>query len=86
MHAPLSDTDDRIAARLLEGYRAMSPTRKLERVAALNAAVRELALADLRRRYPNDTERARQLRLASRWLDSETMFEAFGWDVAREGR
>jgi hypothetical protein len=79
------DTHPAVEALLIEGYRRMSPSQKLERVRALNHAVQELALADIRRRYPYADEREQALRLASRWLDPELMVRAFGWDVREVG-
>jgi hypothetical protein len=79
------DTDPAVEALLVEGYRRMSPSQKLERVRALNHAVQELALADIRRRHPAADEREQALRLASRWLEPELMVRAFGWDVRKVG-
>jgi hypothetical protein len=56
------DTDPAIKALLIEGYRRMSPSQKLERVRVLTRAVQELALADIRRRHPNADEREQALR------------------------
>jgi hypothetical protein len=78
---PPSDTDAKIEAILVAGYRAMSPAQKLERVRALTFAVQELALLDIRRRHPDATERELSLRLASRWLEPELMSKAFDWDA-----
>ena len=44
--ASTDDTDPAIKALLIEGYRRMSPSQKLERVRALTRAVQELALAN----------------------------------------
>jgi hypothetical protein len=60
------DTHPAMRALLIEGYRAMSPAQKLERVRALNHAVQQPALMDIRRRHPNADEREQALRLASR--------------------
>ena len=79
------DTDPAVAAILVEGYRRMSPSQKLERVRALNHAVQALALADIRRRHPNADEREQALRLASRWIAPELMLRAFAWDVQKVG-
>ena len=43
---PTNDTDPRIEAVLVTGYRAMSASQKLSRVTALTRAVQELALLD----------------------------------------
>jgi hypothetical protein len=83
--APTNDTDPRIEAVLVAGYRAMSASQKVTRVGALTRAVQELALLDIRRRHPDAEQRELALRLASRWIDADLMKRAFGWDVAAAG-
>ena len=78
-------TDPRIEAFLLEGYRKMNASQKFERVGALTRSIQELALLDVRRRYPNAQPREQALRVASRWLDANLMHNAFGWDVEEAG-
>lgn len=85
MRGPTDDTDPRIGAVLIDGYRAMTSTEKLERVAALTRTVRSLALADVRRRHPASSEREQALRVASRWIPPDLMLRAFGWDVDDKG-
>ena len=80
-----NDTDPTIEAILIEGYRAMSVAEKAKRVEELTNAVRELALADVRKHYPNATPHEQALRVASRWIEPELMLRAFGWDVEKEG-
>ena len=80
-----NDTHPAIEALLIEGYRRMSPSQKLERVRAMTQAVQELALLDVRRRHPNADAREQSLRVASRWLDPDLMFNAFGWDPRTMG-
>jgi hypothetical protein len=80
-----NDAHPKIEAMLIEGYRKMSPSQKLERVGALTRAVQELALMDIRRRHPNADSREQALRVASRWIDPELMIRAFGWDVREVG-
>ena len=75
------DTHDAMDAFQLAGYRRMSPSQKLAIVVDLIQTTRQLALADIRRVHPNASERELQLRLASRYLDAETMKRAFDWDV-----
>jgi len=82
---PTNDTHPKIEAFLIEGYRKMSPSQKLERVRALTRAVQELALLDVRRRHPDADEREQALRVASRWIEPELMVRAFGWDVREVG-
>ena len=80
-----ADTDPAVEAMQIEGFRRMSPSQKLERVRALNQAVQELALVDIRRRHPDADEREQALRLASRWIEPELMVRAFAWDVRKVG-
>jgi hypothetical protein len=83
--SPPNDTHAKIEAMLIEGYRKMSASQKLERVRALTRAVQELALVDVRRRHPNADAREQALRIASRWIEPELMVRAFGWDVREVG-
>jgi hypothetical protein len=81
-----ADTDSEAEALQIELYRQMSPRERLERVAAANRAVREMACARLREKYGDDLdEREKFLRLASLRLDRETMIEVYGWDPEEEG-
>jgi hypothetical protein len=80
-----NDTSPEVERILVEGYRKMSPAQKLARVEALTRAVQELALLDVRRRYPNADEREQALRVASRWIEPELMRRALGWDAREAG-
>lgn len=82
---PTNDTNPKIEAFLIEGYRRMSPSQKLERVRSLTRAVQEFALMDVRRRHPDANEREQALRVASRWLEPDLMVRAFGWDIRERG-
>ena len=72
-------------AKLIETYRQMTPSQKMEQVTALTIAARELALSDVRRRYPQAIPREQALRVASLWIEPELMKRAFGWDPRVEG-
>lgn len=85
LSSPTNDTDPRIEAVLVAGYRAMSASQKLARVTALTHAVQQLALLDIRRRHPHAAQRELDLRLASRWLDPDLMKRVFDWDVQAAG-
>jgi hypothetical protein len=80
-----TDTPPHIEALLIDGYRKMSPSQKLERVRVLNQTVQQLALADIRRRHPDAGAREQALRLASRWIEPALMRTAFNWDPDRLG-
>jgi hypothetical protein len=66
--------------RWFERLRAMEPWDKLRMVGEMWRASQELALAGMRTRYPQASERELRLRLAATRLDRETMLRAFGWD------
>jgi hypothetical protein len=80
-----SDTSPEARKVLIEVYRKMPGWKKLEQVMELNRVVNELALADIRRRHPDASEREQMLRLASRRLPAETMRCVFGWDPDEKG-
>lgn len=84
-HLMPTDTDPRIEAFIVEGYRRMSASQKFDRVQALTKSVQELALLDVRRRHPSSDPREQALRVASRWLGPKLMRDAFGWDVEETG-
>lgn len=63
----------------------MQPWQKFQRVVELNKIIKQLALDDLRKRYPDATEREHQLRYASRSISPDLMRKAFGWDPEKEG-
>lgn len=55
----------------------MTPAEKLELVMRMNAAVRELALAGVRERYPNASPREQFLRRAQATLGDELARKAY---------
>ena len=80
------DTDVATDRRMFELYRDMSVEAKLEHMGALGRLAEEVALAGVRTRYPEATEHELRLRLASRWIDRETMIRVYGWDPDAQGR
>lgn len=83
--SPRHDTHPETESLLIEGYRRMTVSQKLERVSALTRVIQELARLDVRRRHPNADEREQALRVASRWLEPDLMARAFGWDIRETG-
>jgi uncharacterized protein YfbU (UPF0304 family) len=79
------DTHPEIERILIEAYRRMTPAEKLRKVRQLNEFGYRLALAEVRRRHPDASERECQLRVASRYLPAELMRKAFHWDPERQG-
>jgi hypothetical protein len=73
-----SDTHPKMEAFQIQLWRQASPTRKMEMLAQLNAAVRILALAGLRSRYPQASEAERRHRLADLILGEELARKVYG--------
>lgn len=81
-----SDTHPQIQQILIEGYRKMTPAQKLERVAALNRALDQLATARIKATYGADiSDRELKLRLVALRLDREVMIKVFSWDPVEQG-
>ena len=57
----------------IAAWRRMSPLEKLQEVSRLNSEAHELALADIRRRYPAANERECFLRLAAIRIGVDTV-------------
>ncbi|MCP4405210.1 MAG: hypothetical protein GY801_48900 [bacterium] len=81
----LNDTAPSVKKILLEGYRKMTPQQKLRRVNEMTKSVQQMALLRIRKQYGDIPERETQLRLASLWLDRETMIRVFNWDPKQKG-
>ncbi len=81
----MNDTSPRMQKILAAGYRKMTPRQKLMQVDELTKAVQQFALARILKRYGNISEREQKLRLASLWLNRETMIRVFDWDPQKEG-
>jgi hypothetical protein len=73
------DTSPAAWAIVERGIRAMTPTQRVERAAALTVLAHSFALAQIRQDHPNESEREHKLRLAARYIDAATMKAAFGW-------
>ena len=80
------DTSPQIEQMMIEGYRRMSPLKKLERSFSLNSSLAQLATPRIKAQYDRPLpERELKLRLASLRLDRNIMIKVFGWDPDREG-
>jgi hypothetical protein len=77
---PPSDTSPAAERILVEGFRRMTPADKMKRVASMNRAVEQFALARLRAQYGEMSETEQRLRLAALRLDPGIMRTVFGWD------
>lgn len=60
----ISDTTPDAERRQIEGWRRMTPGRKLTLVIQMSANVRRLAVAGVQRRYPLASPHEQRLRLA----------------------
>ncbi len=81
----MNDTHTLIEKIVVEGYRKMTPWEKMKRVSELNKAVQQLALSRIRKQYGEISEYEQKLRLASLWLDRNTMIRVFDWDPQKKG-
>ncbi len=72
------DTSPEAEQVLLDLLRQAPPWRKLEMVAELNAAVRQLMLEGLRERYPGASEAELKRRLADLLLGPELAATVYG--------
>ena len=79
------DTSLEIEKVIIEQLRTWPAWKKIDQVVKLTQACQKIALAGIRKRYPNADEKEIQLRFASLWIDRETMIKAFGWDPEKEG-
>ena len=78
------DVHPDIEAVVVEGWRKMSAAEKVQQVDELTRTARQLSLSGIRARNPDASERDVRLRLASFWLDRETMMRLFDWDPDRQ--
>jgi hypothetical protein len=80
-----ADTSDGAEALMIAHLRRMTPGERFRRAFELRDAALVMSRARLRRRYPGASERETCLRLASLWLDRDTMRRVFDWDPELHG-
>lgn len=73
-----SDTHPEMEDLQIRLLREAPGWRKMEMLAAMNAAARKLALAGLRQRYPSATEAELQRKLADLVLGEELAAKVYG--------
>jgi|HubBroStandDraft_2_1064218.scaffolds.fasta_scaffold602594_2 hypothetical protein len=73
------DTTESAWDQVNEGLARMSPEERFRRAISLTILAHAFALAQIRKRYPDESERTHRLRLAARIIDPETMRAAFDW-------
>jgi hypothetical protein len=80
-----ADTSPQIEALMIDLIRKQSPEQRAQKVLALNNRARAMQLVGIRRRHPEADERELRMRLASLWLDRQTMIRLFAWDPEEQG-
>lgn len=85
MKMGVSDTSPEAARLLNDGYRRMSPTEKLQRVASLNRTLVKLSAARIKAQYGPISDEEMRLRLAALRLGRDMMIKLFGWDPELRG-
>ncbi len=77
---PPSDTTEEAWAIVEAGVRSMTPAQRVHRALTLTVTAHAFALAQIRRRYPDEDERRTRQRLAARMIEPAAMRAAFGSD------
>ena len=80
-----SDTSPEAQRFLIEGYRQMTPTQKLQRMASLNRALVMLQRARIRAQYGDIPEEEMRMRVGALRLGRDLMIKAYGWDPEEKG-
>lgn len=79
------DSDAETDRLMSELARTTPVWKKFRQVGALNQMCRAFAMAGIRRRYPEASEKEVSRRLAAVLFDRETVVNVFGWDPDLEG-
>ena len=74
-----ADTSERADEVQFEILRRMTVQQRAELFTQMTLAVQELAMAGLRRQYPNATDDELRLRLAARRLGNDVVRKVWGW-------
>ena len=82
----LSDTSPEARARLVAHWRDVPLEEKFAAIGRLNRGVLRLAQARQDLEYPHASAEERRLRLASLWVDRDSMIRWWGWDPQLRGR
>ena len=80
-----SDTSKEAEQVYLKLLREVPLWRKAAMVNSLTKACQELAIAGIRMRHPNASEKEILMRLSALWLDRAMMVRVFNWDPQLEG-
>jgi hypothetical protein len=80
-----TDTTPEAESVLLELLRRAPVWKRLQMVDQMHEVLRQLAIADIRRRYPHADDEEIKRRLAARVLSRTDVINAYGWDPELEG-
>ena len=80
-----SDTHPEIERKMIELIRTLTPAQKIAKISEMGRFMQNIAFADTKRRYPNDSDHDNMMRVVSRSIGPELMLKAFGWDVKAKG-
>ncbi len=78
MRALAEDTSQEAEQLLIGLWRRATVERKLQMIVSANLSSRQLALAGLKRRHPEDPPERLRRRLADLWLGPELALKAYG--------
>ena len=73
-----TDTSPEMEALQVQLLRSAPPWQKMKMLAGLNASARDLAMAGLRKRFPNESEAELRRRLADHLLGPELAGKLYG--------
>ena len=79
------DTDSEILQKMTEEARITPIWKKLHQVADTSTAMKQFAIAGLRRRYPQADAEELKKRYAALVLERETVLAMYNWDPEVEG-
>lgn len=78
MDTLMPDVSPHVMKLMIEHWRTTPTWQKLASINELNSSLQALALSDLRRRYPTESDTQLQRRLAARWLGAELADRVYG--------
>jgi hypothetical protein len=79
------DTSQTAEVLMIELIRKQTPEQRAQKIITLNNRARAMHLIGIQRRHPDADEREVRMRLASLWLDRDTMIRLFNWDPEIHG-
>lgn len=79
------DTSPQVERLLFDLSRQMPTHERVRKLRSLNVGLATLALSAIRRKHPEAIDEELRMYLASRWLDRETMIQAYNGDPAVRG-